>query len=233
MNPAFQLILMPGLGADHRLLGPQREAFPQLVIPPWIPPRKNESLPDYAARMAETITPSRESPLVLGGVSFGGMVAYEMARRLKPDAVVLIASSRKRESLSPVYRAGRRLLPWIPYWVWSIAKFDLISGVVVRLRLGVAPSQRDLAIRMFRDADSRFMHWVLQAILNWDPKPLAGVRVLQIHGGRDSLIPARRVEADRIIPDGGHMINLTHADQVNAFIYDQGYSHVAKHTDVL
>ncbi len=197
---------------------PQREAFPQLIVPPRIPPRRNESLPDYAARMAETITPSRDRPLVLGGVSFGGMLAYEMARHLRPDVVVLIASCRKQESLSPVYRAGRRLVPWIPFWVWSVAKLDLISGVVVRMRLGVAASQRDLAIRMFRDADSRYMHWTLQAILNWDPQPLLGVRVLQIHGGRDSLIPARRVEADQIIPDGGHMINVTHADQVNLFI---------------
>jgi pimeloyl-ACP methyl ester carboxylesterase len=218
MTPSFQLILLPGLGADHRLLGPQREAFPQLVIPPWIPPRKNESLPDYAARMAETITPSPDLPLVLGGVSFGGMVAYEMARRFKPNAVVLIASCRKRESLSPLYRSGRRLLPLVPYWLWSVAKLDLISGVVVRMRLGVDPSRRDLAIRMFKESDSRFMHWVLQAILNWDPKPLLGVRVLQIHGGRDSLIRARRVEADKIIPDGGHMINLTHAEEVNEFL---------------
>jgi pimeloyl-ACP methyl ester carboxylesterase len=218
MNPPFQLILMPGLGADHRLLEPQRKAFPQLVIPPWIPPRKNESLPDYAARMAATITPSSDVPLVIGGVSFGGMVAYEMARHIHADAVVLIASCRKRASFSPVYLAGRPLVPWLPYWLWSIAKWDVISGVVVRLRLGVAASQRDLAIRMFKDADSRFMHWVLSAILNWDPKPLPGVRVLQIHGGRDSLILARRVEADRIIPDGGHMINLTHADQVNDFL---------------
>ena len=96
---AFQLILLPGLGADHRLLEPQRRAFPQLIVPPWIPPRKNESLPDYAARMAETVTPSRDVPLVLGGVSFGGMLAYEMARHLKPDAVVLIASCRNRRGL--------------------------------------------------------------------------------------------------------------------------------------
>ena len=60
MNTHFQLILLPGLGADHRLLEPQREEFPQLVVPAWIPPRAKESLPDYAARMAETVKPSRE-----------------------------------------------------------------------------------------------------------------------------------------------------------------------------
>jgi pimeloyl-ACP methyl ester carboxylesterase len=32
------------------------------------------------------------------------------------------------------------------------------------------------------------------------------------------VIPAWRVDADEWIPDGGHMINVTHPDTVNAFI---------------
>ncbi len=62
------LMAEPGLGADERLLEPQREEFPQLVVPAWIPPRAKESLSDYAARMAETVKPSRDAPLILGGV---------------------------------------------------------------------------------------------------------------------------------------------------------------------
>jgi pimeloyl-ACP methyl ester carboxylesterase len=213
----FQLILLPGLGADRRLLDPQRAAFPQLVVPPWIPPRKNESLPQYAARMAETVTPSRDVPLVLGGVSFGGMLAYEMARYLKPDAVVLIASCRKRESLRPIYAPGPWLLSLLPAQIWGVAK--LLSRPVLRIMHPTSVAKRELLIAMFKDADSRFMHWILQAIFRWQPTPLEGIPVFQIHGGRDPLIPARRVEADVVIPNGGHMINLTHADEVNAFLH--------------
>jgi pimeloyl-ACP methyl ester carboxylesterase len=215
-NPVFQLILLPGLGADHRLLEPQRQEFPQLVVPAWIPPHKNESLPDYAARMAETVKPSRDVPLILGGVSFGGMLAYEMARHLKPDAVVLIASCRTRHGLRPLCRSGRWLLPLVPVRAWDIAK--LLAEPAARLRIGVPPARRDMAVTMFKEMDSRFMHWVLQAILRWEPCPLEGIRVFQIHGRRDLLIPARRVEADEIISDGGHLINVTHAREVNAFL---------------
>jgi pimeloyl-ACP methyl ester carboxylesterase len=216
MIPTFQLILLPGLGADHRLLQPQREAFPQLIVPPWIPPRKNESLPQYAARMAETVAPSRDAPLVLGGVSFGGMLACEMARWLKPDAVVLIASCRTRKGLRPICAPGRWLLPLIPVQAWSVAK--LLSGPVMRLKHRRSAAKRNLLTSMFKESDSTFMHWTLQAILNWEPTPLAGVPVLQIHGRRDALIPARRVDADAWIPDGGHLINVTHAKEVNAFL---------------
>jgi pimeloyl-ACP methyl ester carboxylesterase len=216
MSVTPQLILLPGLGADQRLLEPQRQEFPDLVIPSWIPPQSNERLPDYAARMAAAIAPLAGRPLVLGGVSFGGMAAYEMARHLKPDAVVLIASCRKRRGLRVVYRLARGLWPMLSVSVWSMAK--VLSSPVARFTSRTAPDQRRLLIKMFKEMDPRFMHWVVQAILNWEPTPLDGVPVYHIHGRHDLMIPARRVDADVWIPDGGHMINVTHAREVNAFL---------------
>ena len=214
--PTFQLILFPGLGADARLFEPQRAAFPQLVVPPWIPPLNRESLPDYAARLSQTIVVSHDKPLILGGVSFGGMMAYEVARHLKPDAVVQIASCRTRHGLRPAYRAGSCLMPLIPLQVWSIAK--LLASPVVGLIGQFRPVDRTAAVAMFREMDSSFMHWTVRAILGWHPVPLEGIPVFQIHGRRDLMIPARRVEADVVIPGGGHLINMTHAEEVNAFI---------------
>jgi pimeloyl-ACP methyl ester carboxylesterase len=213
---AFQLIMFPGLGADERLLEPQRAAFPQMVVPPWIPPRKKESLPSYAARMAETIVVSRDEPLILGGVSFGGMMAYELARHLKPEAVVLIASCRSRDGLRPLHVRARRLLPALPVQVWIAAK--LLSGPIMRIMHRRSPEKREMLVKMFKESDARFMHWVLHAILNWEPSPLEGVPVFQIHGSRDIIIPAKRVEADVLIPGGGHLINVSRANEVNAFI---------------
>jgi pimeloyl-ACP methyl ester carboxylesterase len=215
-NSPFQLILLPGIGADRRLLEPQRAAFPQMIVPPWIPFRRQESLPDYAARLAETIAPARDRPLVLGGVSMGGMLAYEMTKHLKPDVTVMIASCRTWRGLRDFYRMAGRLLPLLPVGAWDAAK--LFSGPVVYLRRGVPSPRKQLAIRMFKDADSSFLHHALQAILTWTPSPPPESPVVHIHGDRDRLIPSHRVEADRIIPDGGHLINMTHAEEVNAFI---------------
>ena len=223
MNNDFQLMMIPGLGADHRLFIPQRRAFPQLIVPPWIPPHRKESLPDYAKRLAETVSPFRDKPFVLGGVSFGGMLAYEMARHLKPDAVVLIASCRNRRGMRPIFRLGGMVLPLIPpTLLWSIPK--LLAGPAMSTRRRTPSEQRITLVEMFREMDSRFMHWTVQAIMSWDPKPLEGVPVRQIHGSRDRMIPASRVEADEYIPGGGHMINYAHADRVNQFI-EKAISH--------
>jgi pimeloyl-ACP methyl ester carboxylesterase len=222
MTHPFQLIMVPGLNCDHRLLEPQREEFPQMVVPAWIPSRHNESLPDYAARLAETVKPSSDAPLILGGVSFGGMVACEMARHLKPKAVVVIASCRGPQGLRPTYRALRGLLPLVPVRTWDVLK--LLATPTVMLADRVSPAQRDVLVRMFQESDSYFSHWVIHAILHWELTPMDGIRVLQIHGRHDRVLPARRAKADEIIADGGHMINVTHAKQVNAFIRRAGQS---------
>lgn len=211
---SFQLVLLPGLGADRRQFGPQEAAFSDVLVPPWIVPKRKETLPDYAARLAETIPADR--PMVLGGSSFGGMVAWEMARSLKPEAVVLIGSCRSPKAISPVARALRPLVPLVPVQMLDLAK--AISPLVLRVSSPFGLQQRQLCAAMFREMDSGFMKWACRAILGWVPSEPPPVPVLQIHGERDRVMPARLAEADEVIAGGGHLINLTHPQQVNAFV---------------
>src|SRR3954470_18150998 len=92
------LILLSGMGADDRVFAPQREAFPQLMVPGWIAPEStDESLPSYAKRLAKRIDPGE--PCFIGGASFGGFVALEMARHLQAKACFLIGSVRSPAEL--------------------------------------------------------------------------------------------------------------------------------------
>jgi pimeloyl-ACP methyl ester carboxylesterase len=216
MNNAVHLVLLPGLGTDHRLLAPQRRAFPDLQVPAWIQPKSRESLPDYAARLAGQVAVPPGKRLVIGGVSFGGMLALEMARHLRPAMVLLIASCRGPESLRPILRLGRWLLPPATYRAWIAAQW--LAGPVMRLRLQTPRPHREALLEMFKQSDPRFMHWTVRAILGWRPTPLEDIPIRHIHGRRDPLIPIGRVQADEIIPRGRHVINLTHAEEVNAFI---------------
>jgi pimeloyl-ACP methyl ester carboxylesterase len=42
--------------------------------------------------------------------------------------------------------------------------------------------------------------------------------VHHIHGEIDRIIPLKGVRPDEVVPQGGHLINLTHTGQVNRFI---------------
>src|ERR1043165_10147598 len=92
---AASLLLLPGMGADERLLAPQRAEFPDLVVPRWIPALRGESLADYARRLASSLGPAQDR--WIGGVSLGGMVALEMAPILRPRGVVLRSEEHTSE----------------------------------------------------------------------------------------------------------------------------------------
>jgi hypothetical protein len=107
-----RLVLLPGLGTTGQLLEPQQRDFPHLEVPPWLEPHDGETLPAYGRRMAASLGGSGPD-LVLGGVSFGGMVAFEMARHVSTRCVVLIASCATGRALTRVgsllARVGRGL----------------------------------------------------------------------------------------------------------------------------
>ncbi len=97
LSDEAKLIMLPGMAADERLFEPQRQAISGLIVPPWIEPDPDEHLVSYAQRMASQIDPA--GLVLIGGVSFGGMIALEMAYRLGLSECVLISSIRSPEEM--------------------------------------------------------------------------------------------------------------------------------------
>ena len=168
----------------------------------------------YSARLAQTIP--RTKPLILGGSSFGGMLACEMARFLQPRAVILVGSCRSPQSLNRGVFWLRPILCRIPRWGIAIAK--PLAPFAVQTFRNLKPELRRLCATMFQEADPGFMKWAIGATLNWQPSPLDDTPVFCIHGQRDRMIRASTVAAEVLVPDGGHLIGLSHAAQVNEFI---------------
>ncbi|MCG3179422.1 MAG: hypothetical protein BIFFINMI_01757 [Phycisphaerae bacterium] len=222
MPPAPTLVLLPGLGADARVFDAMRPLLPTIHTPPWLTPRDNESLADYAARLADTI-PAVPGPLVLGGSSMGGMLALEIARLRPPAVVVLIASCRRMPTLQPAVRAIGRLLDVLPTAAYRLgrAAAPLLVG-----KFGEIPlPRRQLYLRMVSSMPPAFLRWGSRAVSGWPGlpdvnRPPATVR--HIHGSADRMIPlsAQSPPPDRVIPGAGHLITLSHPEVVAAFVSD-------------
>jgi pimeloyl-ACP methyl ester carboxylesterase len=216
MSSHLPLILLSGMGADHRLFRAQAEAFANVVTPAWLRPERNESLPNYARRLAAEVDPG--GPCLVGGCSLGGMIALEMARYLQARACLLISSIRSPDQpplrfrmLRPAVRIAAqplRALPWLGRVVRGIA------GPA----LGAAQQQ---LLEQLADADGRFLQWATWALLTWTPKPLGDVPIVQIHGTGDHLLPYRLTRPDVLIPGGGHALPITHPREVNTFLAEQ------------
>jgi pimeloyl-ACP methyl ester carboxylesterase len=212
-----RLVLLPGLGADGRMFEAQRGAFPGLVVPEWIEARAEELLRDYARRLAATINVPR--PFYLGGVSFGGMVALEMAKALRPAGVFLIGSARSNKSLPTFLKATERV------------SRNLSSGLIKRLggtpvllaySFGLKNAEQKKLLRdMLMEADLEFIRWGCRAMMSWSSDECEGIPIHQIHGARDRIIPRRLVKPDLVVRGAGHLVNLTHPEEVNRFILEK------------
>lgn len=214
---AHRLILLPGLGADKGLFGPQRPVFPHLEVPPWPVHRDGESLADYARRMCATIDVAE--PFYLGGVSFGGMVAQELARHLRPAAVFLIASGRSGRCVAPHLRYFGEFMKVLPRRTFSAGQG--LSRLFVEKFGRLTAAQRAQFEAMLSDVQPSFVRWGILAILDWPGAVDLPMPVHHIHGAEDQLIPIDKVDPDEVVPGAGHLVNVTHPAVVNRFLADR------------
>lgn len=209
-----RLIMLPGLAADARLFGPQRAAFEPFEVPPWLPVRKDDSLADYARRMAESFDTTE--PFILVGVSLGGMLAQEIARHSNPVCVILVSSCDDGDQVPRYFHWFEALTRPIPDRVLGTGR--VLAPFISRYFSGATAEHAELTAAMVRSTPIEFIRWGAHAIFEWRGAGELSCPVYHIHGDADRLIPPENVTADRIVEGGGHLINVTHPDQVNAFI---------------
>ena len=104
------LLLLPGMTQGDRIYAQLRSSLPGLQVAAWLPPERHESIRRYARRLADSLAGCPQ-PSYLGGVSFGGIVALELACLLPVRACFLISSITSPAEMPPWLRganAGER-----------------------------------------------------------------------------------------------------------------------------
>lgn len=211
MGPDLPMILLPGMAADERLFGAQLDRFPNLRVPTWIHPHPREPLRAYAARLARTIDPGR--PCVVGGASFGGIVALELATLVPAVACVLIGSIRSPTELPWRWRAARPLARLGP------ARLGQVAGAAARAGRRLLSPATARRFRRLARPEAAFVRWAMCAVLRWAPSPAARrVRVFHIHGERDRTLPVQLTRPDVVVPGGAHALSLFNPTAVNDFL---------------
>jgi pimeloyl-ACP methyl ester carboxylesterase len=107
------LYIFSGLGVDERVFKYLDFTGFDTTFIQWIKPDVHENIEDYAKRLITQI--STKSPILIG-LSFGGMMAMEVAKHLQTEKIILIASAKTNKEIPFYYRwAGylklHKLLP--------------------------------------------------------------------------------------------------------------------------
>lgn len=206
-----KVYFISGLAADRRIFKYIRlpEGFEAYYLD-FIPHLEGETLRDYALRLAENIY--KEEPFVLVGVSFGGMLAVEIAKKHPPQATIIIGSIPVSSHLPNYFKiaAALNLHRIVPMFIIKA------SAITKRLFTNSREDQR-LLTQVIKESDPALMRWSMHAVLHWDndevPRPL-----WHIHGTRDEVLPMRYTSPTHTIPRAGHLLVINRHKEVNTII---------------
>jgi pimeloyl-ACP methyl ester carboxylesterase len=210
----MKVYFIGGLGADKRI-------FRHVVLPEsfeavyldWLNPGKNESLENYAGRMAAQVRPG--DPFYMVGLSLGGMIASEIIRIYPLGNLILVASIPHPGHLPTYFRWMQKA------GLHKIIPVGAIKATVYLKRFFSSEFTEDKQIvrSMIRDADPAFIRWAFRAVLNWKGN-IHPKNTLHIHGTYDIVLPVRYTRPTHIIPKGGHLMILDRAEEINKILGD-------------
>lgn len=200
-----------GLGADKRVFSFLDLSFCQPVFIDWIKPLKKESLAEYAIRLRQQI--NEKEPVVVG-ISFGGMLATEMAKA-EQGLKAIILSSNKVSSEFPSYLRSGKYMP-----IYKLLPPLLLQRATLLLSgfLGAKSAQsKRMLDQIIRDADPHFLQWAISAILSWKNTVIPG-NLIHIHGTNDKLLPYKLVKADHTIKNGTHVMPMDDHREISTLL---------------
>jgi len=200
-----------GLGADER-------AFERLAINGYalqhlksIDPLNNETLSSYAARMLEQV--KDENPVLLG-LSFGGMIAVEVAKHIAVEKLILISSVKTCNE--------------IPKWMRVAGTLNLHKFIPIKTnrftekaddrRMGIETIEEKNFVDHYRkNANQKYIDWAIGQILNWR-NALVPENTFHIHGENDRMFPLKNIQPTHIIKNGTHIMILNRAKEISTCI---------------
>jgi len=205
------IYIFSGLGADERVF--QKLDFTGLAFTfiHWTIPQENETIEDYATRILSQIKTTKP---ILIGLSFGGIMAVEVAKQIDTQKVILIASAKTKTEIPFYYRlAGQlkihRLLP-----TKLLTKSNFISNWFFGVN---SIFDKELLKTILKETNTTFLTWAIDKVVGWtNQTELKNLK--HIHGTADRILPIRFVRCDFKINYGGHFMTLNKAQELTKLI---------------
>ncbi len=212
----MNLYFISGLGADSRI-------FQNLELPnafkihyiEWLPVSENESMESYCRRLSSQI--NQQEPFSLVGLSFGGVVAIEMSKFLKPSQTVMISSF-----------CFKKEVPWFYILIGKSRIYKIIpprlllrpNNMAFRLFGAYKPEIKNLLRHILQDTDPVFFEWAIKQMFSWDNhwKP---DNLIRIHGTADKILPYKAIMQAIPVKGGEHLMTFSKSAVVSQILAER------------
>ena len=209
----MEVYFLSGLGADKTVFQFLNLDYCKPIFIDWIPPQKSESLPQYALRLKNEFIPD---DAFLIGLSFGGMLAAEIAKQYPQIKTILISSSKTKNEIPGFYKIAKYLPLHHSFpgggHKWLMMRMEKLFG------LKNADSIK-IYKELIKSSDPVFNRWAIDAIVNWSNTELPP-NTIHIHGTHDHVLPYKNVKCNFTIKKGGHLMIMEQADIISQMLKD-------------
>lgn len=204
----MKIYFLSGLGADETVFHGLELPGIERIFLDWMPPQTAETIESYAQRMAKRITDP--NPIIIG-LSFGGMLAMEIAKLISVKQLILISSAKTFQELPPYFRICR----YMPFHRLLPLEFIANNNWLLSFFFGVrSASQQTQLKKIIRNSTHGFNLWAMNAIVNWKNKSISAP-VFHLHGNADRLLPLTFVHPNIIIERGNHFMIVQKAKEIS------------------
>jgi len=205
------IYIFSGLGADERVFQYLDFSGHQTTFIQWELPHRNESIEAFASRLLPQITHSKPT---LIGLSFGGLIAIEIAKQIETEQVILLASVKTKKEIPLFYRLGGRVR------LHKLLPTHLLKGENLFSNMVFGKSQdsdRQLMRSIFSGTNPKFLKWAIHQVVCWK-NTTEPENTQHIHGTKDRILPFRRVNCQFEIIGAGHLLTLKNADEISRIL---------------
>lgn len=208
-----KIFYISGLGADETAFEKLDDFGFENVMVKWFKNNENESLKDYSQRIIHKYDISQKDMVV--GLSFGGLIAQQIAQILGLKAVILISSFTSKADLQPIFRIGLKLklfklLPSI--------KLPFISEIVANYLNAGSAQSKPVINAMLQNTDMRLMKWSINKIYEHNSPLAPGIVKHNIIGTKDRIIGKWSNEWTYKIDGGSHFMVYEKSEAVSRII---------------
>ena len=206
------IYLIPGVGANDKVFQNLDLGDYEIVHLKWPKHKKNETIQSYVKKLLPQIKPDTQPILI--GLSFGGIVAIELAKLINPFRVILISSIKTHHErpLKLMFLNSlkfHRLLPGklvvqFRFWLnWLLGKLSAEEWELVEL--------------MIREANIEFNEWAVDQVIHWHNEEVPD-NLVHIHGTSDRIFPSFYVHKAIWIKGGSHFMAVNRAKEISKII---------------
>lgn len=194
---------MPGLAASASIfekINLPKNTFEMFYLE-WFMPEKQESLQQYAKRMAEKVV---HDNAVLVGVSFGGILVQEMASFLNLRKLIIVSSVKSNKELP------RRMKIAKTTKAYKLLPTSLLQDIekLVKYAFGdVMKRKLKLYEQFLHMRNKEYLDWAIEQVICWSRVEVAP-NVIHIHGDADEVFPEKYIKGYVNVKGGTHIMIL-------------------------